>query len=82
VDKFVEYFLKHLILDFEGALDCKGLRDLLDDSTDSVNLLSKIQTDADLDDFILALTDGLKDYLAEGIDDELILREFKEFADS
>ncbi len=79
VEKLAEYFLEHLILDFEGALDMAELHKLVGSTPEGVKLLSVIKTDKDLDDFIFAMTDGLKEYLASGINREVLAAEFNAY---
>jgi hypothetical protein len=82
VDKLAKYFFDHLFIDFEGALDLNKLRELLDDSPESINLLAKLQKNEDVNEFIFALTEALKDNLETGIDVDLLVEEFKIYANS
>ncbi|MGM0597922.1 MAG: hypothetical protein ACQES9_12880 [Myxococcota bacterium] len=82
MDKLARYFFDHLFIDFEGALDLNKLRELLDDSPESIRLLSKLQKNEDVNEFIFALTDALKDNLETGINVDLLVEEFKAYANS
>jgi len=82
VEKLAEYFLEHLVLDMDGALDLDELREMVADSPDGAELLKRLETEEDLEEFIITLVDGLKDRLSEGIRKDTILEELDAFLES
>ena len=82
MEKLAAYFLEHLIFDFEGELDMKIMQKLLDDSPEAVQLMNAMKDDSDVEDFIIALTDGLRDHIATGVTSALLVEEFKDFSQS
>jgi len=80
VEKLAEYFLEHLILDFEGALDMDELQKLVGDTPEGAQLLHVIKDDDGLEEFILAMTDGLREHITSGINREILSREFIEYS--
>ncbi len=82
MEKLAEYFLEHLVLDMDGALDLDELREMVADSPDGAELLKRLETEEDLEEFIITLVDGLKDRLSEGIRKDTILEELDAFLES
>jgi len=82
VEKLAEYFLEHLVLDMDGALDLEELREMVADTPDGAELMKHLETEDDLEEFIITLVDGLKDRLVEGIRKETILEELDAILDS
>ena len=81
MEKFAEYFLENLILDFDGALDLKEFQKLIGGSSDAVKLLSVIKTKSDLDDFIFTMTEVLREHLVTGITVDKISKEFMDYSE-
>jgi hypothetical protein len=83
VEKLVEHFIEHLIvdIDFSTPLDPEKLKELLDDSEESDKLIERLSTEEDVEEFILDIADGLKDKVEQFIRQEL-LNEINEFASS
>lgn len=82
MDKLAEYFLEHLVLDMDGALDLDELREMVSDSDEGDALVSSLKTEEDLENFIITLMDGLKDRLGDGIRRETILEELEAILES
>ena len=82
MEKLAEYFLEHLVLDMDGALDMDELREMVADSPDGEELLKRLETEEDLEEFIITLVDGLKDRLSEGIRKDTILEELDAFLEA
>lgn len=82
MEKLVQYFIDNIMIDLDGALNVEELRELLDDSPAAQRLIEKLQTEDDLEDFIITMTDALKEYLATGITPEVLTREFTDYAES
>ncbi|MBU1240152.1 hypothetical protein KKF84_04175 [Myxococcota bacterium] len=80
MEKLAEYFLEHLILDLEGGLDVKELQKLIGDTPEGAQLLGVIKDDSDLEEFIVAMTDGLREHITTGITNEILSREFSEYS--
>jgi hypothetical protein len=76
VDKLAKYFFEHLILDFEGVLDIEELKKLVSGSPEGMQILDVIKSDDDVEDFIIAMTDSLKDHLEAGITGAVLTKEF------
>lgn len=76
MEKLAEYFLEHLILDFEGVLDLNELQRLVGGTAEGAQLLNVIKSEEDLEEFIIAMTDGLKEHIGSGINAEVLSREF------
>ncbi|MBN2723897.1 MAG: hypothetical protein JXR95_07510 [Deltaproteobacteria bacterium] len=82
MEKLVEYFLENLIIDFDGALDLEEFRSMLDNSPSAAKLSNKLKTNDDLNEFILTITDALKEQMATGITNEVLMTEFVDYSES
>lgn len=82
MEKLVQYFMENLIIDFDGDLDIEQMRQLLDDSPASMKLIEKLQTNDDLNEFFLTMSDALREYIGTGITPEVLHREFEDYAES
>jgi len=82
VEKLAEYFLEHLVLDMDGALDLDELREMVAGTPDGEELLKKIQDEESLEEFIIMIMDGLRERLAEGIRKDTVVEELDAFLDA
>ena len=82
VEKLAEYFLEHLVLDMDGALDLDELREMVAGTPDGEELLKKLQDEESLEEFIIMIMDGLRERLAEGIRKDTIIEELDAFLES
>lgn len=82
MEKLAEYFLEHLVLDMDGALDLDELRDMVAGTPDGEELLKKIQDEESLEEFIIMIMDGLRERLAEGIRKDTVIEELDAFLEA
>lgn len=82
MEKLAEYFLEHLVLDMDGALDLDELRDMVAGTPDGEELLKRLQDEESLEEFIIMIMDGLRERLAEGIRKDTVLEELDAFLES
>lgn len=82
MEKLAEYFLEHLVLDMDGALDLDELREMVAGTPDGEELLKKLQDEESLEEFIIMIMDGLRERLAEGIRKDTIIEELDAFLES
>jgi hypothetical protein len=80
----IAYLLENLIIDFQGDLSLEMVRDFLkgDDGREARALLSKLVEERGVNDFILTLSDVLKDYVRTGINDEVVRDQIRLYAES
>ena len=82
VEKLAEYFLEHLVLDMDNALDLDELREMVAGTPDGEELLKKLQDEEALEEFIIMIMDGLRERLAEGIRKDTVIEELDAFLDA
>ncbi len=72
--KFSRYLLDHLVLDFDGEITMEEINTLLleDGSKLAHDLRARLIAESGPNDFLLVLADCLKEFLAEGINEELV----------
>ncbi|MBH25507.1 MAG: hypothetical protein CMH57_13875 [Myxococcales bacterium] len=74
MNELSNYLIDNLVLDFRGDVDMETLNELLlrDGSQLAHDLRARLISQDGVDDFLLVLADCLKDFLREGISEELV----------
>jgi hypothetical protein len=83
MDKLSKYLLEHLQLDFSGDIDIETIKQFLreDNSTEANQILSKIAQEG-LDDLLIVVADCLKEYLAEGINENSVKKQLVTYGEA
>jgi hypothetical protein len=83
MDKLSKYLLEHLQLDFSGDIDIETIKQFLreDNSTEANQILSKIAQEG-LDDLLIVVADCLKEYLAEGINENSLKKQLVTYGEA
>ncbi len=78
------YLLDHAYLDFEGGLSVEEVRQFLrdDDSSEARALLGKLLEDDGVSDLMVTVADCLKEYIRQGINEEVIRRQLAIYSES
>jgi len=74
VNQLIAHLLENLILDFQGELDLEMVREFLksDESKEAKSLYARIVADGGVDDMLVVLADCLKDFIRQGIDENVM----------
>jgi hypothetical protein len=83
MDKLAQYLLEHIQLDFTGV-DFETIQKLLkeDRSPMSTQLMTKLIEDRGEEDLLVVLADCLKDYVAQGIDTEVVKKQLALYSEA
>jgi hypothetical protein len=84
VRQLVGYLIEHMIIDFEGDLDLEKVRNLLqgDDSREGRTLLAKLVADGGVNDMLLTLADCLREYITQGVNEQVIAEQIRLYSES
>jgi len=84
VNQLVAYLIENLILDFQGDLDLEMVREFLkgDDSKEAKALYARLVADGSVSDMLVVLADCLKDYLGEGVNDQVLREQIRLYVES
>ncbi len=82
--QLIAYLMDNLILDFQGDLTLDMVRDFLrdDESREARALLAKLVEDRGVYDMMITLADILKDYIRQGITEEVVREQIAVYAES
>ena len=74
MQQLASYLLNHIVLDFDGEVDMETLNALLleDGSQLAHDLRARLIAEQGPTDFLVVLADCLKEFIREGINEELI----------
>ena len=74
MNQLIAHLLENLILDFQGELDLEMVREFLksDESKEAKSLYARIVADGGVDDMLVVLADCLKDFIRQGIDENVM----------
>ncbi len=74
MNQLIAHLLENLILDFQGELDLEMVREFLksDESKEAKSLYARIVADGGVDDMLVVLADCLKDFIRQGIDENVV----------
>jgi len=74
VQKFARYLINHIVLDFDGDITMEMVNAMLLEDGGQVahDLRAKLLAEGGANDFLLVLADCLKEFLHEGITEDLV----------
>jgi hypothetical protein len=83
MDKLAAYLLEHIQLDFSGV-DFEVIQKLLreDRSPISTQLMTKLIEEKGEDELLLVLADCLKEFISQGIDNEVVKKQLALYAEA
>ncbi len=83
MDKLAVYLLEHIQLDFSGV-DFESIQKVLreDRSPLSTQLMTKLIEEKGENDLLLVLADCLKEFIAQGIDNETVKKQLTLYAEA
>ncbi len=84
MNQLIDHLIDNLILDFQGELNLEMVRDFLktDDSKEAKALYARIVADGGVDEMMVVLADCLKDYLRQGIDEEVVREQLQMYVEA
>ena len=84
MNRLIAHLLENLILDFQGELDLEMVRDMLkgDESKDAKAVYAKVVADGGVSDMMVVLADCLKDYIKQGINDNVVREQLRMYLDA
>ena len=82
--QLIQYLLKNVVLDFEGDLTLDNVREFLrdDHSPEGRALLNRLVEDGGLDDFLITLSDCLKEHIQTGITEPVVREQVRLYTES
>lgn len=83
MDKLAAYLLEHIQLDFSGV-DFEVIQKLLreDRSPISTQLMTKLIEEKGEDELLIVLADCLKEFISQGIDNEVVKKQLALYAEA
>lgn len=84
MQKFSRYLIEHLVLDFDGDITMELVNELLleDGSQVAHDLRARLIAEGGANDFLLVLADCLKEFMREGINEELVSEQVAFYLDA
>lgn len=84
MEELVKFLFENMFIDFTGQVDQKIVLDFLnkDTSREAMALKQKIMEDGGIEELLEVLSECLKDYIRDGIDEEVIKEQLIEYAES
>lgn len=86
MNALISYLLDNLMLDFSCELSLDQVREFLrhdkDKDSYAAALLDKLTKDRGTDDMMITLADCLKEYIREGIDENVMRDQLRVYSDS
>ena len=82
--ELIDYLRENLILDFQGDLNLEMVRDFLkgDDSREAKTVLAKVVSDGSADEMMLVLADVLLETVRSALNDDVMRRNLRLYAES
>lgn len=84
MNQLIAHLIENLILDFQGELDLEMVRDFIkpDESKEAKSLYARLVADGGVDDLLVVLADCLKDYLRDGINENVVREQIQLYVES
>lgn len=84
MNQLIAHLMENLILDFQGELDLEMVRDFLksDETKVAKSIYARIVADGGVDDMLVVLADCLKEYLREGISENVVREQLQLYVES
>ncbi|MBI5516799.1 MAG: hypothetical protein HY909_23645 [Deltaproteobacteria bacterium] len=82
--ELVRYLIENIQIDFQGDISLDQVRDLLrrDDSHEARLLLTKLNQDGSVEDFLLTIADVLKPYVQRNINEQALREEIIQYSEA
>lgn len=82
--ELARFLLQNAQIDFSGDISIEQVRQFLrdDDSREARALLSRLIEDKGVDDMLIAVADCLREYIAEGINEDTVRVQLSVYSDS
>ena len=82
--ELARFLLQNAQLDFSGEITIEQIRQFLrdDDSREARQLLAKLIEDKGVDDMLVTVADCLKEYIPDGIPEEVVRQQLSVYAES
>lgn len=82
--ELARFLLQNAQLDFSGDITIEQIRQFLrdDDSREARQLLAKLIEDKGVDDMLVTVADCLKEYIPDGIPEEVVRQQLGVYAES
>lgn len=84
VKELARFLLQNAQLDFSGDITIEQIRQFLrdDDSREARQLLAKLIEDKGVDDMLVTVADCLKEYIPDGIPEDVVRQQLSVYAES
>ena len=84
MNQLIAHLMENLILDFQGELDLEMVREFLksDETKVAKSIYARIVADGGVDDMLVVLADCLKEYLREGISENVVREQLQLYVES
>jgi hypothetical protein len=84
VKELARFLLQNAQIDFSGEITIEQVRQFLreDDSREARALLSKLIEDKGVDDMLVTVADCLKEYIPEGVSEDVIRQQLSMYSES
>ena len=84
MNQLIAHLMENIILDFQGELDLDMVRDYLksDEGKEAKSLYAKLVADGGVDDMLVVLADCLKEYLRDGINENVVRDQIRMYVES
>jgi hypothetical protein len=84
VKDLARFLLQNAQLDFSGDITIEQIRQFLrdDDSREARQLLAKLIEDKGVDDMLVTVADCLKEYIPDGIPEDVVRQQLSVYAES
>lgn len=84
VKELARFLLQNAQIDFSGEITIEQVRQYLreDDSREARALLAKLIEDKGVDDMLVTLADCLKEYIPEGVSEDVIRQQLSMYSES
>lgn len=82
--ELARFLLQNAQLDFSGDITIEQVRQFLrdDDSREARQLLAKLIEDKGVDDMLVTVADCLKEYIPDGIPEDVVRQQLSVYAES
>ncbi len=82
--ELARFLLQNAQLDFSGDITIEQIRQFLrdDDSREARQLLAKLIEDKGVDDMLVTVADCLKEYIPDGIPEDVVRQQLSNYAES
>lgn len=84
MNELIRYLLSNIVLDFQGEISLDQVRSMLreDGGREARQLLDKLTQDHGVDDMLITLADSLKDYVGQGITQDVVREQLGLYSES